>query len=274
MDRISVRRLAEFRAAGHAVLSAASDGQQRPVNVFGDVAAYPTSLTYPPGLSPEENYPIAAADGYTPYLPGQLLRAALDPFPLDAGFGNRPLLGNAAGPHSRSCTEEEVDSEGSTTDSPNVAAVDTLSAASPELAFMPTVGSWNHYQGTCKPCAFAVKAGGICKNGKECLFCHLCEPGEKKRRKKDNKLVRAVHRVVARHDDQRSHHGPTLLTQGRLVALDRIGNRLIDELPVEDVQRARDAAFSKRGSACPLWLPGAGRRGPATSGRGPSQLGQ
>lgn len=54
----------------------------------------------------------------------------------------------------------------------------------PELgsAELPTVGSANHRFGGCKPCAFAHTKG--CENGVNCQFCHLCEPGEKKRRQK------------------------------------------------------------------------------------------
>lgn len=47
---------------------------------------------------------------------------------------------------------------------------------------LPTVGSSGHHIGTCKPCAFASK--GLCNNGKQCQFCHLCGPNEKLRRKK------------------------------------------------------------------------------------------
>mmetsp|Transcript_129439 Transcript_129439/g.360544 ORF Transcript_129439/g.360544 Transcript_129439/m.360544 type:complete len:290 (-) Transcript_129439:182-1051(-) len=51
---------------------------------------------------------------------------------------------------------------------------------SPEL---PTVGSASHHLRLCKPCAFVATKG--CKDGASCKFCHLCEPGEKKRRKKE-----------------------------------------------------------------------------------------
>merc|ERR1712048_399776 len=47
---------------------------------------------------------------------------------------------------------------------------------------MPTVGSLNHCTGTCRPCAHAHSRG--CKNGVQCNFCHLCPPGELKRRQK------------------------------------------------------------------------------------------
>jgi len=50
---------------------------------------------------------------------------------------------------------------------------------SPEL---PTVGSAAHYCGSCKPCAHVEKRG--CQSGVNCLFCHLCLPGELKRRQK------------------------------------------------------------------------------------------
>jgi len=48
---------------------------------------------------------------------------------------------------------------------------------------LASVGSREHDLGTCKPCAFLHTKG--CENGESCSFCHLCEPGEKKRRRKD-----------------------------------------------------------------------------------------
>ncbi|OLQ05353.1 hypothetical protein AK812_SmicGene11476 [Symbiodinium microadriaticum] len=44
------------------------------------------------------------------------------------------------------------------------------------------IGSRGHNLRLCKPCAFWNTKG--CKDGVDCKFCHLCEPGEKKRRKK------------------------------------------------------------------------------------------
>jgi len=42
-----------------------------------------------------------------------------------------------------------------------------------------------HQWNACKPCAFMFQGG--CKNGVECDFCHLCEQGERKRRKKERR---------------------------------------------------------------------------------------
>jgi hypothetical protein len=53
---------------------------------------------------------------------------------------------------------------------------------------LPSQGSSLHKWGACKPCAFVARDG--CQNGKDCPFCHLCEPGEKKRRKKERLMIR------------------------------------------------------------------------------------
>mmetsp|Transcript_88990 Transcript_88990/g.157575 ORF Transcript_88990/g.157575 Transcript_88990/m.157575 type:complete len:283 (-) Transcript_88990:49-897(-) len=45
-----------------------------------------------------------------------------------------------------------------------------------------SAGSAGHFKGLCRPCAFYSTKG--CSSGVDCQFCHLCEPGEKKRRQK------------------------------------------------------------------------------------------
>jgi hypothetical protein len=50
-------------------------------------------------------------------------------------------------------------------------------------AELPTVGSAAHRFGNCKPCAFVHTKG--CENGVDCPYCHICRPGEKKRRQRD-----------------------------------------------------------------------------------------
>jgi len=47
-----------------------------------------------------------------------------------------------------------------------------------------SMGSVGHALGKCKPCAFFHKEQG-CQDGEACNFCHLCKPGEKKRRQKE-----------------------------------------------------------------------------------------
>jgi len=47
---------------------------------------------------------------------------------------------------------------------------------------LPSIGSWEHHMGTCKPCAYFGERG--CGNGAQCEYCHLCPPGELKRRQK------------------------------------------------------------------------------------------
>merc|ERR1712187_825267 len=74
----------------------------------------------------------------------------------------------------------------------------SVALGSPEY---PSIGSKLHQAGACKPCAFVLseKEEG-CKNGIECQFCHLCEPGEKKRRKKERLMIRREAR-----QEQRKH---------------------------------------------------------------------
>jgi len=55
-----------------------------------------------------------------------------------------------------------------------------------------SVGSAEHTSGTCKPCAWIWKDESGCSNGANCKFCHMCPPGEVKRRKKDKIAMRKI----------------------------------------------------------------------------------
>jgi len=61
--------------------------------------------------------------------------------------------------------------------------------APPELGglALPSMGSMLHHKGECKPCTFFHTRG--CENKEDCQFCHLCGPGEKKKRLKQLKAV-------------------------------------------------------------------------------------
>merc|ERR1719203_1115339 len=48
---------------------------------------------------------------------------------------------------------------------------------------IPSLGSAGHSTGSCKPCAFLHTKG--CEKGPACQFCHLCDAGEKKRRRRE-----------------------------------------------------------------------------------------
>lgn len=67
--------------------------------------------------------------------------------------------------------------------------------ASPALGSpkLPSLGSSLHRWGVCKPCAFVHQEG--CRNGMRCNFCHLCDPGARKKQKKE--------RLAAKRDSRK-----------------------------------------------------------------------
>ncbi|CAE7175980.1 rlmJ, partial [Symbiodinium pilosum] len=66
---------------------------------------------------------------------------------------------------------------------PSLPALELKGSIDVSLPSLPSVGSMGHDEGACKPCAFVFKKG--CDSGSQCTFCHLCPPGEKKRRSKE-----------------------------------------------------------------------------------------
>mmetsp|Transcript_26873 Transcript_26873/g.62378 ORF Transcript_26873/g.62378 Transcript_26873/m.62378 type:complete len:377 (-) Transcript_26873:82-1212(-) len=71
----------------------------------------------------------------------------------------------------------------STTD---LGTCDSIQSSGDELcteAGPPSIGSMLHGEGNCKPCAWFWKPQG-CRNGKDCLHCHVCPCSEIKARKK------------------------------------------------------------------------------------------
>lgn len=76
-----------------------------------------------------------------------------------------------------------------------------LRATQPFLSMLgtldcPSVGSAGHAVGNCKPCAFFHIKG--CGNDTQCVFCHLCPAGEKKKRQKDKRHGHVRQPVVPR----------------------------------------------------------------------------
>jgi len=81
-----------------------------------------------------------------------------------------------------------------------IAPVLRLSEALPEPELgtpeCPTKGSVAHRYNNCKPCAFLHTKG--CTNGIECQFCHICEPGEKKKRQREKRQIQRSGLVFTR----------------------------------------------------------------------------
>lgn len=114
-------------------------------------------------------------------------RGAASPAPASSGavppppVATAPLFEHSAMPPPPMATLVPIDSE------PQVLHLsEALSVPSVDTG-IPTIGSAGHMSGTCKPCAFLHTKG--CNNGFACSFCHLCDAGEKQRRKKEKKEV-------------------------------------------------------------------------------------
>eukprot|EP00929_Paragymnodinium_shiwhaense_P063983 TRINITY_DN32017_c0_g1_i1.p1 TRINITY_DN32017_c0_g1~~TRINITY_DN32017_c0_g1_i1.p1 ORF type:complete len:247 (+),score=70.49 TRINITY_DN32017_c0_g1_i1:86-826(+) len=91
-----------------------------------------------------------------------------------------PGTSSKSTPVAAAIEESDSDDEDYEDDSPLGLAEDDV-----ELGDLPSIGSAGHGRRRCKPCAFVLTKG--CQNGRECRFCHLCEPGEKKRRLKEKR---------------------------------------------------------------------------------------
>lgn len=80
----------------------------------------------------------------------------------------------------------------------------------PAISLTDSLGLWSlgsaeHSLGTCKPCAFLWKDVNGCQNGTNCKFCHMCTPGEVKRRKKAKLAMR---KMMKQFDQAPSAQGP------------------------------------------------------------------
>mmetsp|Transcript_17237 Transcript_17237/g.31810 ORF Transcript_17237/g.31810 Transcript_17237/m.31810 type:complete len:338 (+) Transcript_17237:112-1125(+) len=71
----------------------------------------------------------------------------------------------------------------------------------PFALIQPSLGKI-HSRGDCRPCAYHQNKEDGCRWGAKCKFCHLCPPGEIKKRKKEKLRARRVQpysRVPSRH---------------------------------------------------------------------------
>lgn len=82
----------------------------------------------------------------------------------------------------------------------------------PGCSSMLSLGSAGHAAGRCKPCAFFHTVG--CENGVACIFCHLCEAGEKRARRKQKiesrRSARKLRQVLTSSRSTSGRAGPQL----------------------------------------------------------------
>jgi len=81
-----------------------------------------------------------------------------------------------------------------------------------------SIGALGHYTKTCKPCAWNWKPGG-CVHRTRCDFCHLCDRGEVKRRRKD----RDAFLRKSENDEKRRMAKVGAVDDGRIGATDCSG---------------------------------------------------
>lgn len=186
----------------------------------GDSDACPATLA-PPGsasgaVPPLSTHPVAcsaAAPGaFVPLFDQQLdVRGDSAVTPDDAGGGhakaseairgersNSAVVDPAVGDDGEEDSEEDDEESRKQQQGVDMAISGGVGPPSVDNPHCPTVGSLGHGLRLCKPCAFVNSKG--CKDGVDCRFCHLCGPGEKKRRKKEKS---AFWRTVNRwpHED-------------------------------------------------------------------------
>lgn len=147
--------------------------------------------------------------------------------------------------------ESDVESEGSTVASLNACRLfqDSSSTDADKSAFtrraclteatFPSLGSEAHTQSQCKPCSWFWKPQG-CQNGRDCLHCHLCPPGEVKRRKKSLQVT----------DAQLPHLNSTVVMECSLPVLEPVVSSirpppgLLPPFKVREALQAVDLSFS------------------------------
>jgi len=131
---------------------------------------------------------IPAPPSFEPILP-QICAGAVLPPPLAAPMPPPPPAAPPSIPEAHLAAASAV-APPPPAQAPQLRISESLPHTELGTAAMPTVGSASHRFGTCKPCAFFHTKG--CGSGVECTFCHLCLPGEKKRRQKAKQVASKI----------------------------------------------------------------------------------
>lgn len=125
------------------------------------------------------DYPVARPDGWDACFEERRVRSA--PGSVCLGSPREDLASVTM--MSRQSTQQVVASRPKAKRGPTRASMTPVMIQALGSSELPTVGSQGHHRGRCKPCAFAWKSEG-CQGGIDCPFCHLCDPNEKKKRRK------------------------------------------------------------------------------------------
>lgn len=137
-------------------------------------------------------------------------------------------------------------------------------AAAPPLNF----GSLAHSAGACSPCAFHFKDVRGCLHGAKCKFCHLCPPGELKRRKREKvaQMVRAEMEV--KEAAMRMGEGGGAGEQGAALAAAPPGyhHRKLGPIPEEEQPKTWNPHAAHLAQQAGSWTHHAAREEPAAGG--------
>lgn len=162
---------------------------------------------------PQEGYPRSP-----------LWASGLAPTMLEAAAGSFSELGAWSASCGRGPGVPE-EAARSTSRSEPPAAGGARRGGSSSSSSLPSAGSKAHASGKCKPCAFIHRPVG-CAEGLACSFCHLCQPGEKKRRQKqkyDTLRKRRAEKMAAcaaaeeKEDEDEAEAGRVLLLPAAVV---------------------------------------------------------
>jgi hypothetical protein len=78
---------------------------------------------------------------------------------------------------------------------PVLRLADALPSLEHKIPSMLSIGSMLHHKGECRPCAFYHTRG--CENKEACEFCHVCGPGEQKKRLKQHRFAKRQAKITA-----------------------------------------------------------------------------
>lgn len=186
-------------ASTGSTVSSSRDNNNERARAALDLSGFPT-FGYPPALVVRNTF-LEVERGRPPSLEPFITERQAHSLPCDSVSrrelnADREEVAVAATARTRALPPLQADGMLPTVDA-EIAAV--VVEAVPNTGYRapakcPSVGSAQHHLGRCKPCAFVHTKG--CENGRNCVFCHLCNQHERHRRKKVIKARRQEHEGI------------------------------------------------------------------------------